>query len=201
MQTIRILPLTLAQIRAAYPVLLVPAFPENELKPLRMIEGALKRGEYVCYGALAGDDIQAVAFFVRIEAGGGRLMLFDYLAVREDLRCQGLGGRFLRALIDGPLKGQGTVLLEVDEPSRADTPEERALRVRRLHFYLRNGLHDTAVLATVYGAAYRILTLPGSGALTPEEVRGLYAELYHAILPPEVYAQRVFIEDESAPGI
>lgn len=194
MQTFQISPLSLPQVRAIYPILLAPTFPENELKPLGMIERALKRDEYLCYGAMDGDTALAAAFFVKIVRDGGTLMLFDYLAVREDLRCQGIGGRFLQGLLAGPLQGLDAVLLEVDEPACADTEAERDLRNRRLHFYLRNGLHDTHALATVYGVTYRILCLPVGDPLSPDQARRMYAALYHAILPDEIYRERVFIE-------
>ena len=201
MQSFHVNRLSLAQVRSAYAALLIPAFPEDELKPLRMIEQALGRGEYLCYGASHGDDVLAAAFFVRICREGRTLMLFDYFVVREDLRCRGLGSRFLQALIEGPLKGEAAILLEVDEPSCAETPGEEEIRNRRLAFYLRNGLVDTGAMATVYGVTYRILCLNAQSVPTPDEARRLYAALYHAVLPPQIYRQRVFIEgfDESTP--
>ena len=194
MQPFCVTELTLEQVRAAYAGLLAPAFPVDELKPLKRIEAALKRGEYLCYGAVAEGDVLGVAFFVRIRREGRTLQLFDYLAIRPALRCRGIGGAFLRALIEGPLRGAGTVLLEVDDPERADSPEERALRWRRLAFYLRNGLYDTGVRAVVYGVAYRILALPGGEPLTAGQARGVYAALYRAIFPPHTYRHRVIIE-------
>lgn len=190
MQSFRVEALSLEQVRAVYPVQLANTFPENELKPLRMIERALERDEYVCYGAMDGGKALGVAFFVKI----GTLMLLDYLAVSREIRNQGIGGRFLQALMDGPLNGAGAVLLETDEPSRADDEQERVIREHRLSFYLRNGLRDSGVLATVYSVTYRLLTLPVGAALSPDEVRAAYARLYHAILPPEIYRERVFIE-------
>ncbi len=189
--------LTLEQVRAVYAGLLAPAFPENELKPLRRIEAAVRRGEYLCYGAVAAGDVLGAAFFVCIRRGGRTLMLFDYLVVRPGLRCGGIGGRFLQALIEGPLRDADAALLEVDDPDRADSPEERALRRRRLMFYLRNGLYDTGARATVYDAAFRILALPGGEAVTAEQARGVYAALYRAILPPHAYRHRVVIEGDA----
>ena len=186
--------LDLAQVRDAYAGLIVPAFPENELKPIRRIEAAVRRGEYLCCGAVAEGDVLGAAFFVRIRRGGRTLMLFDYLVVRPDLRCRGIGGAFLRALIEGPLRGADVALLEVDDPDRADKPEERALRRRRLAFYLRNGLYDTGARATVYDAAFRILALPGGDVIPPEQAREMYAALYRTILPPHAFRHRVTIE-------
>lgn len=194
MQPFRVEKLDLEQVRVTYAGLIVPAFPENELKPLRRIEAALRRGKYLCYGAMAAGDALGAAFFARTGRGNGTLQLFDYLVVRPELRCRGIGGAFLRALIDGPLRDAGAVLLEVDDPDRADHPEERALRRRRLAFYLRNGLYDTGARATVYDAAFRILALPGNETITPDQAREMYAALYRSIFPPHTYRHRVIIE-------
>lgn len=194
MQSFCVTELTLEQVRAVYAGLLAPAFPENELKPLKRIEAAVRRGEYLCCGAVAEGDVLGAAFFVRIRRGGRTLMLFDYLVVRPDLRCRGIGAAFLQALIGGPLRGADVALLEVDDPDRADDCGERALRRRRLMFYLRNGLCDTGARATVYGAAFRILALPGGDVIPPEQAREMYAALYKAIFPPHTFRHRVVIE-------
>ena len=195
MREFRVVKLTFDQVRRVYSEQMVPAFPEDELKPLNMIEQALARGEYLCLGAADGDEVLAVAFFVRIVREGRTLMLFDYFAVREDLRDQGLGSRFLQSLIGEPFLAEAdAALLEVDEPEAADTPEEQDIRSRRLAFYLRNGLRDTSVNADVYGVTYRILSLPAGRELAPDAVRRTYAALYHSFLPDHLYRRWVFVD-------
>ncbi len=190
-QTFAVRTLALPQIRVLYAHRLVIDFPPDELKPLPIIEKALRRGAYVCYGAMDGPEVQAYAFFVKLAADGKRFALLDYFAVRRDLRGCGVGSRFLRALVDGPLQGMDCVLLEVDAPERAETPEERKVRDRRLRFYLKNGLRDTAVTAVVYGVGYRILSLPLGAPPSPGETRRLYAALYRSILPERAYKSKV----------
>lgn len=191
----QIVNLTLDQVLRVYPEQMVPTFPADELKPLYMIKQALQRGEYLCLGATGGDDVLAIAFFVKIVREGRTLMLFDYFAVREDLRNRGLGGRLLRALIAEPFIAEAdAVLLEVDEPDAAATSEALEIRNRRLAFYLRNGLRDTGAHADVYGVTYRILSLPTGRDLSPGEVRRTYAMLYHSILPERLYRRWVFID-------
>ena len=53
--------LSLPQIRALYRERMTRDFPPDELKPLAMIEKALARDEYVCYGAVNGGGILAYA--------------------------------------------------------------------------------------------------------------------------------------------
>lgn len=182
-------PLGLAEIRALYRSRMTADFPPDELKPLSAIEGAMARGEYACFGAMDGDGdgTLAYAFFVTL----GRRALFDYFAVARKLRGRGIGSRFLQALIAGPLRDMDCVLLEVDDPDFAPDAAERDTRRRRLAFYLRNGLADTGVRATVWHVAYRVLALPVGRIPTPIEAREIYGALYRAIMPPRVYAAMV----------
>ncbi len=115
-------PLTSDEVRRLYGERLTADFPPDEVKSLGVIEGAIARGGYACYGAVRDGEILAYAFFV-IRAPHA---LFDYYAVRADLRDTGVGSRFIRALMDGPLQAYDCVLLEVDDPDAADSPAERA---------------------------------------------------------------------------
>ena len=188
--------LSLPQIRALYHERMTRDFPQDELKPLAMIEKALARGEYVCYGAVSEEDILAYAYFVKLKQNEKPYALFDYYAVRQDIRGQGVGSQFIQALIAGPLREMDCVLLEVDDPVCAQTQEEAEIRNRRLAFYLRNGLRDADVKATVYGVQFKILTLPVGSALSREEVRKKYAALYRALLPAALFQEKVFIHND-----
>ena len=179
--------LTREEVRRVWHERMREDFPRNELKPLRMIEEALDRGEYLPLGASlppdgaapeAGDPIAAYAFFVT----PGDAALFDYLAVRRDLRDRGYGSAFLRALAP-TLSRFRTVLLESDDPDFAPDEGERAHRLRRLAFYEKNGLIDTGVRAVVFGAAFRILTFPSpSGPPDRKNTAELYRKLYRVFL-------------------
>lgn len=184
--------LNLRQVRSLYARRMVEDFPPNELKQLEHIERYLARGVYVCYGAMAGDDILAYAFFVRLAEEGCALL--DYFAARRDLRDVGVGSRFLRALVAGPLSAFRCVLLEVDDPDFAPDPEEAELRLRRLRFYLRNGAADTSVRAVVFGVAFSVLALPVGPVPSRGEAGRMYAALYRAMLPPELFEQKVRME-------
>ena len=213
--------LSLSQIRAIYRERMRDDFPPDELKPLVTIERALARNEYVCYGAAEGEDVLAYAYFVKLKEDGQQAALlaaanaridtqkasfdgygpapyalFDYFAVRRELRGREVGSWFLQALIAGPLRGMECVLLEVDDPACASTPEEAEKRTRRLAFYLRNGLKDANVKTTVYGVQYKILTLPVGRQVSREEVKRRYAALYRSILPERLFEAHVFIHGD-----
>lgn len=191
MDGLRVEPLTLNEVRQVYRAYMVHDFPRNERKSLGMIESALQRGEYQCFGAKAGDEIIAYAFFVRLRQAERALCLFDYLAVRSEARGQGIGSAFLRALSDQVLDGADCVLLEVDDPDFAEDAEERALRERRLHFYLKNGLRDTGLRAHVFGVQYRVLEIALHAPHTREQARQVYEALYRSFLSPAQYARMV----------
>ena len=185
--------LALEQVRVLYAGRLREDFPPDEIKPLSAIERAMRRGEYVCFGAMAGEDILAYAFFIRLEKGEKEFALFDYLAVKKEARCMGVGSAFLRGLISGPLKNMACVLLEVDDPAFAPDETEQVIRNRRLRFYLRNGLTDTSVTAVVFGVHFRILALPVGQCPAPDETRRMYAALYRAVMPRRIYEREVLI--------
>ena len=184
--------LALDQVRTLYAGRLTTDFPPDEVKSLAVIEGLLAQGRYLCYGYCAGGAVLAYAFFVCVDGEA----LLDYFAVREDLRGRGVGGRFLRALMAGPLAGMRRALLEVDDPDFADDPEERARRVRRLRFYLGRGMTDTGVRANVFCVDYRILAMPVGGEPDAREVRRVYAGIYRTTLPAELYESMVRIGED-----
>ena len=185
----RIDALNIDQIRALHHERLLKDFPLDELKPIGMIESEIARGEYACYGAIEGDSIVAYAFFVTVN----RCALFDYFAVRRDLRNQGIGSRFLQALIQGPLADMDCVLLEIDDPDRAENRRDKAQRLRRQAFYLRNGLIMTGVIVEVYHVFYRILTLPAGISPSDQKIREVYAMLYHSMINENLYKKWIHI--------
>ena len=189
--------LSLSQIRTLYRERMTQDFPPDELKPLSMIERALERDAYVCYGAVSEGEILAYAYFVKLKEQGRPCALFDYFAVKQELRGQGVGSRFLQALIAGPLRDMDCVLLEVDDPVCADTPEEADRRNRRLAFYLRNGLRDADMKATVYGVQFKILTLPVGKPISRAEAKEKYAALYRALMPPKLFAEKVLLHEDA----
>ena len=188
----RIRPLTLDEVREVYRRFMVKDFPEDERKPLRMIEQALAQDRYLCLGLFDGEEILGYAFFAYTESGGSRDCLFDYLAIREDMRNQGVGTQLLSGLA-ASLPKANSLILEVENPQMAKSEAERAQRQRRMDFYLRNGLRETGITSQVYGVEYSLLEAPVPRWHTPEEVRGICRRLYRSILPRNLYEKHVLI--------
>lgn len=172
-----------AQVRAIYAKRMPEDFPPDEIKSLAIIERSMAQGHYMCYGCFDGDAMLAYLFFVV----HGRNALIDYLAVDRGLRGRGIGSQFLQALIAGPLRALDAVMLETEDPAFARNAAELDTRNRRLQFYLRNGLTDTRVRATVSHVPYVVLSLPVGKSLTAEAVHTAYTELYRAMLPNRLY--------------
>ena len=178
--------LSLPEVRNIYATRMAGDFPPEEIKPLSAIEALIERGQYVCYG-FPEDDTLAYAFFVKL----GRWALLDYYAVQQDRRGEGLGSRCLGALIAGPLRSFDCVLAEVDDPDFVGDAEERVHRERRIRFYLRNGLRETGVRASAFGAKFRILALPVGERRDDSTIRQIYSDLYRSFLPDWMYKSQV----------
>ena len=91
-------PLTQDEIRYVYEHFMMQDFPDDERKPLQMILDAIDDGRYCCYGLFQDDAIAAYALLAFVNGAYGREYLLDYLAVRADLRDQGLGSLLLQKL-------------------------------------------------------------------------------------------------------
>lgn len=196
MESFDIRQLTAAQVRAVYRQHITHDFPDDERKPLSAILRAMERGEYLCFGAFREEELLAYACFVMIQEGERTLYLFDYLAVCRGLRDRGIGSGFLQALMSGPLRNAGCVLLEIDDPDYAEDADERALRLRRERFYLRNGLKHTGVSACVFHVHYKIMELPVCPLHPRQAVSQIYQRLYHAVMPEWVYRRMVEVKPE-----
>ena len=153
-------------------------FARNELKPLSSMRRSWEKNAYDCYGLFCRDEILGYAFFVRL----GKNFLFDYLAIEESHRDEGLGSIFLRQLT-ACLTDADCVVIEVEDPDQAKNEADRVLRERRLQFYLRNGYLETMLTSEVFGADYRILEVPVGNPHTTDQLRNIYAALYQSTLP------------------
>lgn len=171
-----------AQVEDLYRTRLKKDFARNELRPLSSLRRSWEANAYDCFGLFDGENLLGYAFFVRL---GGNY-LFDYLAIAEAHRDEGLGSLFLRRLAVY-LADADCVVGEVEDPDRAKNEEDRAQRERRLRFYLRSGYLKTELTSRVFGADYRILEVPTAAPHTTEALREIYSALYRSILPGLFY--------------
>lgn len=174
--------LSKAQAATVYKERLVWDFPANERKSLPVIHSAMDQGIYECYGLMDGEEVVGYVYLVCLDGE----YLVDYVAVDPSVRNRGLGSELLRLLLLY-LEGAKSLILEVEDPDKAKTPEEKSLQTRRYEFYLRNHFYDTGVRVNCFGVPFRILEAENHVAHTREELMRLYHMHYRAVLPPDLY--------------
>lgn len=178
--------LSVRQIERIYAENLCRDFPKNEQKPLSYILKAMAAGNYECFGLMQERELLGYAFFVR----QGETFLLDYFATVAGKRNQGLGAVFL-GLLRQQLCNADCVLAEVEDPSFANSREEKELQTRRYRFYLRNGFADTGVRASAFGVPFILIEMLLGQRHEEECIRELYRMHYRAVLPEEIYQKAV----------
>ena len=159
-------------------------FPPIEYPPQPKMRRNLEWG--AMQAQLFEDDGRdaAYAFILRSDACK-RCMLFLY-AVEPELRGQGVGSDFLRALIE-ERKDLDGMYAEVEMPELADSVEERYIRKKRIAFYEALGFYRvTGLEYHIYGVRMHLFYRPmGSGEL-PDAARAMRDAkiLYDGILRP-----------------
>ena len=141
------------------------AFPEQEKKPLQVMENLVADGKMEQDRAL-----------------------LDYYAIVPEKRNYGYGSRGLEALLK-KFKNHKYIFEIETQDEKAENAEERK---KRKAFYLRNGLQETGLFVNVYDTDFEILT--PDGELTFWEyvdfLREVMYEEYVQILRPTLIAMK-----------
>ncbi len=188
MDTMQICRLTKRQLAAVYQDHMIHDFQAAELKPLRMMLDAIGRGEYICLGCYIQETLCGYAMLVQVGAD----LLLDYYAVIEKFRNSGLGSRFL-GMLRRQFNEMDSMLIESENPDYMKNDAERQTAERRLRFYARCGCQDTGVTAQVFGVEYRILEMPAGKLHSQDEIRSVYAKLYHSFLSAPRYNRHMLL--------
>lgn len=154
---------SLDEMKEIYDGMLTRHFPADEIKPFRKIKDSYEKGEYMGYGLYEHeDDPECLAYAWVCSIPDENWILLDYYAVTEKLRGHGMGSRFLKRIFEQCTDGV-PVIIEVEDPNRLEgVPEEqkeqeKAKRLRRVSFYLRNGVKETELRACVFHVPYSIM--------------------------------------------
>ena len=109
--------------------LMEESFPQNEYLPYKYQKARLREEDYVVYTLPDPEtaDIQAFLAVWNFQ----KLTFVEHFAVNPAYRNGGIGGRFLRELVESRPQ---MVSLEVELP-------ETEMAKRRIRFYERNGFH------------------------------------------------------------
>lgn len=181
--------LDINEFRQIYEWHLVNHFPPDEVKPFYILEKCYEEGNYFPYGYFEEGRLAAYAYICKC----GSNLLLDYLAVLEEMRRLGKGSEILALLKEGLSEGE-TLFIEVEQPD-PEEPEIRAIQLKRIQFYIRNGAKGTGLVETGFGVPYRILTL-GEGKYGKKARKGM-EELYRYILSEEMYEKNIFFKLDS----
>ncbi|WP_373217746.1 GNAT family N-acetyltransferase [Ruminococcus sp. 5_1_39BFAA] len=141
------------------------AFPEEEKKPVGMLEELARRG---MLEILAVVDDEGAERFVglainmtepsrKAPEGEKETALLDYFAISPDVRGGGYGSKALKLLLER-FSGK-TYIFEVE--MRDEAAPNAAERQRRVAFYLRGGLKETGLFVHAYDTDFEILTPDG----------------------------------------
>lgn len=162
---------------------------ERERKSGAELAAMSARQDCIVLAARLGDEVAGFAIVVAFESAPAAAL--DYLGTSRGHQGQGIGkALFLWVTTAAVLDGR-PLILEVDAEADAASPEERALRQRRKHFYRRLGCREIAGLAyrmpQLAAAAPPAMNLmvfdpAGRTRIGREEaaawIRALYVELY-----------------------
>lgn len=154
---------SLEEMKEIYDGMLSGHFPADEIKPFWKIKDSYEKGEYMGYGLYRhAEDRECLAYAWMCSIRDENWILLDYYAVTEKLRGRGMGSRFLKHLFEECTEGI-PVIIEVEDPDRLENipedrrEEERERRLRRISFYLRNGVQETQLRARVFQVPYSIM--------------------------------------------
>ncbi len=186
----RLIMLNKEQLAEIYRTKMVNDFPPMELKPLDRMFEAYDKGNYACYAMINdAEEVLGYALFVKMD----NHYLFDYFAVNMDRRNEGLGSSFLE-LIHAEFKDSDSVIGEVEDPEYAENETDKSLQTRRLNFYLRNGYINTGIKVRMFDVDYIVLEMDLGKNDSKEKIADLYLAHYKAMLPDELFRQKVMVK-------
>lgn len=168
-------------------------FRREEIKPLWLMALLHMRGLY--QGFVCREGAGRAGYMLLLTDGKGHTLL-DYYVIEPPFRGRGYGSAFFKAVC-GTLTG---LLLEVEDPDFAADDGDRAVRLRRIDFYSRNGCTMTKMRSEVMGAHYCIMKGPAS-TLGQEEIRPALNSLYGGMFGSGWVERYVWMQEEGAdPG-
>jgi len=185
--------LTDSQLRELYLGEMKKAFPPDELKPLKAMEGLRAQRKYDALGLF--DEEHLLGYAMLWLEPGVPFALLDYLGIIDGERSRGLGSELLKLLREHYPHYRG-IYGEAEAPENGE-PEGEPLRRRRLDFYHRNGFRYGGYDCALFGVHYQTLIL-GDDDVTAQELLRVHQEIYSSYMPEHIY--RRFIQLPLRPG-
>lgn len=146
------------------------AFPASEKKPFSMI---LEKREEGLAEILSIEDENKQFCGLLITALYKDLVLIDYFAIDEESRGSGIGSEALKIFCNR--YGNKRIFLEI-ESTVSDKEEDHDIKIRRKHFYQRNGFRCMPYLVLLFGVEMEIMTY--NGKVSYDEYHELLDKVY-----------------------
>lgn len=174
-------------IEVIYHEHIVKDFPIAEIRPLKNMIQLYRKHHYIGYGLYHNQNLVGYAFF----AGNKKekVILLDYFAVVEKERNSGYGSQFLK-LLKEEMK-DCLIIAEVESVESTSILQEKQLRQRRIHFYLRNGFIKSSLTCRLFGVHYNLLYL-FNHSVDDASLYKYIKEVYHSIFNPLIF--KIFIK-------
>lgn len=126
------------------------AFPENERKPLETLYTHQESGFADVFVILEDDD-SFVGMITTLKHSS--LMFVEYFAIHSKYRGLGYGSKVLDLLHEK--YHDVNICLEIDVVDPAASDYEK--RLRRLHFYEKNGFQQLGIIVNLFGVTFELL--------------------------------------------
>ena len=165
--------MTLEELREIYQRHMMYDFPDDERKPLHVIENRYKKKQNICLCYLEEDMIKGYSILEFSEEN--KCLLMDYFAVLSEYRHQGIGSRFMQALKEYFRTWQAIL---IESECAFDEVSEK-----RLDFYQKCGAVLSGLRIYLYFVDYEILSISLKNQMTKEDVKQNLKEIYDKIYP------------------
>lgn len=147
--------------------LYLSAFPRCERKPFFIIRSKCRKGVMEVLKIYDGDFCG-----LAITASYGDMLLLNYFAVSPERRGGGIGSEALKLIME---RYPGRRFFLEIETTKKPAPDSDT-RSRRKAFYLRNGLCESGLSASLFGVEMEILT--NGSPMTFDEYLNFYITLF-----------------------
>lgn len=163
--------MTRQELREIYQNCMMNDFPDDERKPLSIIESRFKKNQNHCLIYLEDNVMKGYAILESCH----KSLLMDYFAVIETYRNQGTGTKFLHEMKQY-FKEYDALFVEsecaYDEISQ-----------KRLDFYQKAGFVISGIQVHLYHVDYELMVLPLNDEFEALDVRKRMEEVYEKIYP------------------
>lgn len=148
--------------------LYLEAFPKYERKPFSLMKTTQEKGVVDMWSIMDGDTFVGMAITMKDKD----LVLLDYFAIKAGFRGKGYGSKVLQMLYE---EYEGSRFFLEIESTKVEC-KNKTQRESRKAFYLRNGLQEVGLEASVFGTEMELLS--HNAELNFKEYREVYEHIY-----------------------